>query len=201
MKPDTEESDAQGVNMNCPDLEGKRPESTEETECSSIPNGDSSAALSPRLYKRRWLMVFLFSSYSLSNAYQWIQYGIISNIFTKFYGVDYFAIDWLSMIYMLAYIPFILPVTWLLDKKGLWITALMANALNCAGTWVKVASVTPRLFGVTFFGQFLSAMSQVFILGMPSPLASVWFGTDEVSTACSIGVFGNQVRLRKNQLS
>ncbi|XP_062252788.1 heme transporter FLVCR2 isoform X1 [Platichthys flesus] len=162
-------------------------------ECSNIPNGDSGPAAPTRLYKRRWLVVFLFSAYSLSNAYQWIQYGIISNILMKFYSVDAFAIDWLSMVYMLTYIPFIFPVTWLLDKKGLRVTALLANALNCAGTWIKVASARPDLFGVTMLGQFTSSLAQVFILGMPSRLASVWFGADEVSTACSIGVFGNQM--------
>ncbi|KAF7230486.1 choline/ethanolamine transporter flvcr2b isoform X1 [Nothobranchius furzeri] len=146
-----------------------------------------------RLYKRRWLIVFLFSSYSLCNSYQWIQYGIISNIFTKFYNVDAFTIDWMSMIYMLTYIPFIFPVTWLLDRKGLRVIALVATALNCAGTWIKVASVRPNLFPVTFLGQFCCSFAQVFILGMPSRIASVWFGSGEVSTACSVGVFGNQL--------
>ncbi|XP_038585459.1 feline leukemia virus subgroup C receptor-related protein 2 isoform X3 [Micropterus salmoides] len=165
----------------------------EQTECSSIPNGDSGSAATTRSYKKRWVIVFLFSSYSLSNAYQWIQYGIISNIIMKFYNVDAFTVDWLSMIYMLTYIPFIFPVTWLLDKKGLRVTALLATALNCAGTWIKVASAKPNLFWATMVGQLASSLAQVFILGMPSRLASVWFGADEVSTACSIGVFGNQM--------
>ncbi|XP_049597413.2 heme transporter FLVCR2 isoform X1 [Syngnathus scovelli] len=170
-------------------VESKGP--IELSQSCSIPNGD--AAPTTRVYLKRWLIVFLFCAYSLSNAYQWIQYSIISNIIVKFYQVDAFAVDWLSMIYMLAYVPFIFPVTWLLDQKGLRVTALLANLLNCVGTWTKVASVHPDLFWVTMLGQFISALAQVFILGMPSRLASVWFGADEVSTACSIGVFGNQM--------
>ncbi|KAM9421534.1 choline/ethanolamine transporter flvcr2b-like isoform 4-T5 [Salvelinus alpinus] len=146
-----------------------------------------------KLYKRRWFIVLLFSSYSLCNSFQWIQYGIINNIFMRFYGVESFTIDWMSMIYMLTYIPFIFPVTWLLDKKGLRIIALVATAMNCAGTWIKVTSVRPDLFVVTMLGQFCCSLAQVFILGMPSKIASVWFGSEEVSTACSIGVFGNQL--------
>lgn len=153
-----------------------------------------------RLYRRRWMIVLLFSSYSLCNSYQWIQYGIINNIFMKFYGVDTFTIDWMSMIYMLTYIPFIFPVTWLLDKKGLRVIALVATALNCAGTWIKVVSVRQDLFPVTFLGQFCASLAQVFILGMPSRIASVWFGSNEVSTACSVGVFGNQVGKTQNPL-
>lgn len=153
-----------------------------------------------RLYRRRWMIVLLFSCYSLCNSYQWIQYGIINNIFMKFYDVDTFTIDWMSMIYMLTYIPFIFPVTWLLDKKGLRVIALVATALNCAGTWIKVVSVRQDLFPVTFLGQFCTSLAQVFILGMPSRIASVWFGSNEVSTACSVGVFGNQVGNTQNLL-
>nr|CAD2169237.1 unnamed protein product [Meloidogyne enterolobii] len=35
--------------------------------------------------------------------------------------------------------------------------------------------------------------SQVFILGIPPRLAAVWFGPEQVSTACAAGVFGNQL--------
>ena len=145
------------------------------------------------------MIVLLFSAYSLCNAFQWIQYSIINNIFMKFYNVNSFAVDWLSMIYMLTYIPLILPVTWLLDTKGLRFIALVATGINCICTWIKVASVRPTLFWVTLLGQFASSVSQVFIRGMPSRIASVWFGTGEVSTACSIGVFGNQVRQSTSQ--
>lgn len=184
---------AQDTTENGPHVGLKGPAATDQTECNRIINRESVSGVSTRLYKRRWMIVFLFSIYSLSNAYQWIQYGIISNIIMKFYNVEAFAVDWLSMIYMLTYIPFIFPVTWLLDKKGLRVTALIANALNCTGTWVKVASAKPTLFWMAMLGQFASSFAQVFILGMPSRLASVWFGANEVSTACSIGVFGNQL--------
>uniref|UniRef100_UPI0037E9858A choline/ethanolamine transporter flvcr2a isoform X4 n=1 Tax=Semicossyphus pulcher TaxID=241346 RepID=UPI0037E9858A len=189
----SQDMSAQDAEDNGPHVGTTGPDAGDQIECSSIPNGASSPAVQTRLYKKRWVIVLLFSSYSLCNAYQWIQYGIISNIMMKFYNVDAFAIDWLSMVYMLTYIPFIFPVTWLLDKKGLRVMALLANALNCAGTWIKVASAQPHLFGVTMLGQFASSLAQVFILGMPSRLASDWFGADEVSTACSIGVFGNQM--------
>lgn len=162
----------------------------EQTEC-TIPNGGFTEAT--HLYKKRWVIVFLFLTFSLSNAFQWNQFAIISNILIKYYGVGAVAVDWLSMIYMLTYIPFIFPATWLLDNKGLRVTALLANAFNCAGAWIKVLSVKPDLFWVTMLGQFGCALSQVFILGVPSRLASVWFGANEVSTACAIGVFGNQV--------
>lgn len=146
-----------------------------------------------KVSKRRWVVVLLFSGYSMCNAFQWIQYGSINNIFMKFYGVSAFAIDWLSMCYMLTYIPLLLPVAWLLEKFGLRTIALTGSALNCLGAWVKLGSLKPHLFPVTVLGQVVCSVAQVFILGMPSRIASVWFGANEVSTACSVAVFGNQV--------
>lgn len=70
----------------------------------------------------------------------------------------------------------------------------MIGALGTAtGSWIKVGSASPDLFAVAFAGQTVVAMSQVFILSVPARLAAVWFGQNEVSSACSIGVFGNQV--------
>ncbi|KAF7484087.1 Hypothetical predicted protein [Marmota monax] len=146
-----------------------------------------------KLSKRRWAVVLVFSCYSMCNAFQWIQYSSINNIFMHFYGVSAFAIDWLSMCYMLTYIPLLLPVAWLLEKFGLRTIALTGSALNCLGAWVKLGSLKPHLFPVTVLGQVICSVAQVFILGMPSRIASVWFGANEVSTACSVAVFGNQL--------
>ncbi|XP_012928677.2 feline leukemia virus subgroup C receptor-related protein 1-like, partial [Heterocephalus glaber] len=137
--------------------------------------------------------LLLFSLYSLVNAFQWIQYSIISNVFEGFYGVSLLHIDWLSMVYMLAYVPLIFPATWLLDTRGLRLTALLGSGLNCLGAWVKCGSVRQHLFWVTMLGQCLCSVAQVFILGLPSRIASVWFGPREVSTACATAVLGNQL--------
>lgn len=64
---------------------------------------------------------------------------------------------------------------------------------TCIGAWVKTFSVQPDLFWLGFIGQSIVAASQVFILSLPARVAAVWFGPNQVSSACSIGVFGNQL--------
>uniref|UniRef100_A0A3Q0S823 Choline/ethanolamine transporter FLVCR1 n=1 Tax=Amphilophus citrinellus TaxID=61819 RepID=A0A3Q0S823_AMPCI len=149
--------------------------------------------LETRLYRRRFAVLTVFSLYSLVNAFQWIQYSIITNVFTQYYGVTNDKVDWLSIVYMVAYVPLIFPATWLLDRKGLRLTALLGAGLNCAGAWLKCGSVSPELFGVTITAQVICSVAQVFILGLPSRVASVWFGPREVSTACATAVLGNQL--------
>lgn len=155
--------------------------------------GEERKKLETRLYWRRFAVLTVFSLYSLVNAFQWIQYSIIANVFTRYYGVTNDKVDWLSIVYMVAYVPLIFPATWLLDRKGLRLTALLGAGLNCAGAWLKCVSVSPELFGVTVTAQVICSVAQVFILGLPSRLASVWFGPREVSTACATAVLGNQL--------
>ncbi|XP_051816603.1 feline leukemia virus subgroup C receptor-related protein 1 [Acanthochromis polyacanthus] len=173
-------------------------EAQPDERAAMLPNGGGGEAeegkkLETRLYWRRFAVLTVFSLYSLVNAFQWIQYSIIANVFKGYYGVTYGEVDWLSIVYMVAYVPLIFPATWLLDRKGLRLTALLGAGLNCAGAWLKCASVSPKLFGVTVTAQVVCSVAQVFILGLPSRLASVWFGPREVSTACATAVLGNQL--------
>lgn len=70
---------------------------------------------------------------------------------------------------------------------------MLASGVTAVGAWIKVLSVSPERFYVTFIGQTIVGAAQIFSLGVPPKLAAVWFGANEVSFACSVGVFGNQV--------
>lgn len=69
-----------------------------------------------QVYKIRWFILALFVMYSASNSLQWIQFSIIADVVTEFYGVEYTAVNWTSQLYMVLYIPFIFPASYLLDK-------------------------------------------------------------------------------------
>jgi len=145
------------------------------------------------VYAIRWLMLAMFVLYSASNAFQWTQLVIITSILEKYYDVTPLAVYWTSMIYMVLYIPLIFPASWLLDKKGLRLGVLLGSAGTCLGSWLKVFSTGPTQWWLTFTGQTVVAASQIFILGIPAQLAATWFPPSQMSTATSIGVFGNQL--------
>ena len=77
--------------------------------------------------------------------------------------------------------------------QGLRVTVIIGTLGTCLGGWIKVVGVAPDRFSVALVGQSIVAVSQVFILGVPPNVAAVWFGPEQVSSACAIGVFGNQV--------
>lgn len=65
------------------------------------------------------------------------------------------------MVFMLAYIPLIIPATWLLDRRGVRTIAILGSTLNALGACVKIGSAQPDLFAVTMTGQVIAAIAQV----------------------------------------
>ncbi|KAI4454470.1 major facilitator superfamily protein-related [Holotrichia oblita] len=146
-----------------------------------------------KLYKIRWVIIGIFVLYAAVSAVQWVQYSIITNIIVRYYGVTSIAVDWTSMISMITYPPLLLPGSYMIDRIGLRYCALIGVVGTAIGTWIKMFSVQPHLFILGFTGQTIVFSSQIFILSLPPKIASIWFGPNEVSTACSIGVFGTQL--------
>lgn len=153
----------------------------------------TSATLTTQLYRKRYLMLMLFVMFSMSNAFQWIEYAIIENIVIKYYETTTFWVNCTSVVYMVAYIVGIIPATYLLDTKGLRFSVLVGAFGNSLGSIIKCFSVNPNMFWLTMIGQTIVATSQLFVLNIPPLLAAVWFSEKEVSRATAYGVFGNQV--------
>ncbi|KAL1430051.1 hypothetical protein MTO96_015532 [Rhipicephalus appendiculatus] len=128
---------------------------------------DGSAASSPLS------PLTLFILYSMTNAFQWIEYSIITNLVMKYYDIDELTVNWTAVVYMVTYIPLIFPASWLLERRGLRFVVILGALGTCAGSWIKVLSVERDRFVVCLVGQTVVAC--------------------EVSRACSFGVFGNQL--------
>ncbi|KAH9374289.1 hypothetical protein HPB48_005609 [Haemaphysalis longicornis] len=142
---------------------------------------------------RRFFMLSIYCFMSLINGFQWIQYAIIANVVKDYYGVKDIGVAWTSLVFHIGCVALALPSSWLLDNKGLRITVLVAALGTFIGACVKVFSVQPDRFVLVLLGQAFPACSLAFIVGVPSRLASAWFKYEEVSTACSAGVLGNQI--------
>ncbi|XP_076271541.1 histamine transporter isoform X4 [Rhynchophorus ferrugineus] len=92
-----------------------------ETMSSSVPDLESKGTTlpdieKPKVYPIRWFILILFVLFSASNAMQWIQYAIINTTIIDYYGVSSDWVNWTSLIFMVLYIPFIFPASYLLEK-------------------------------------------------------------------------------------
>ena len=164
-------------------------------------NDEFNTKIKLKLSSRRWIVLFTFALISFMNSFHWIEHNIIQDVIIRYYNsslpgsiiAQNEAVNWLSLVYMLCYIPLVFPAMFLLDMKGLKLTIGIGAAATAVGAWVKCGAVNPSRFAVLMFAQTLCAIAQVFTLGIPARLSSLWFGASEISTATSIGVFGNQL--------
>lgn len=143
--------------------------------------------------RKRYLILLLFCLHSAINAMQWIYLSSITNIVSQFYRVDNMAINWTSMVYMLVYIPLVVPSTWLFERMGMRNSILLGSLGTTLGSLIKCFCCQPNRFTLLMFGQTLVAASQLFVLSVPPRLAAVWFPDHQVSLANACGVFGNQL--------
>ncbi|XP_048007025.1 uncharacterized MFS-type transporter C09D4.1-like [Leguminivora glycinivorella] len=148
-----------------------------------------------KVYPQRWYMLALYVLYMVCNSSQWLQYSIIPNAVTKFYGVSNWHVNLTSLVMMGCYLPLALPAASFMDRISLRWTAILGSSGTALGSCIKLFSASPGSFYVTLAGQTVVAVAQVLMLSVPQKLSSIWFGEREVSSACSIGVFGFQFGL------
>ncbi len=105
-----------------------------------------------RLYPYRWVVLAVFMLVNISMQMLWITYAPITGIAAKFYGVTDLQIGFLSMIFMIAFIPLSIPVSWAIDTfgfkrtVGVGVVLMAASAVfrGLAGvnfTWVVVSTI------------------------------------------------------------
>ncbi|XP_050512594.1 uncharacterized MFS-type transporter C09D4.1-like isoform X1 [Diabrotica virgifera virgifera] len=143
-----------------------------------------------RVYWTRWMILFIYNMCACLSTFQWIQYSIITNVVLKYYHVSESEVDWSAMSFSAMWPLTFFPVCYIIDKTGLRVAALIGAVLTLLGAAVKIFSIGENLFWVVMIGQTIVAVSQIFILTLPSKLAVTWFKPQEVSTACSLGLFG-----------
>lgn len=159
----------------------------------TIPENYSFTTVKIHVYKRRWAMLVL-GMLSIAISYvQWIQYSIISNIISRYYGVSSVMVDWTSMIFMVMYVICVFPISYIMDVRNMRQTAVIGSVGTAVGAWIKVFSADPGQFHMVLLGQTISAFSQVFLLSIPSRLAATWFSPEEASSVCAFGVFAAQL--------
>lgn len=152
-----------------------------------------------KVYKRRWIVLVIYILLAAVSTFQWIEYSIITNIITKYYGVSSLAVDWTSIMFMAIYTPLIIPATYIIDKKvnpplkswyvtiklcnkfkGVRVGMLIACVGTGLGTILKVFSVRTDMFWLVLVCQAILAATQTLILGLPPKLAALWFGPNQV---------------------
>ena len=108
----------------------------------TLRTGELNATQTPRhiefhLYRRRYLMLTLFSLCSIANATVWIPLSPISTAVKNAYDVDLTQINIESLLYMILYVPFNFPANYAIDYYGLRLGVTIGIGSTALGTWLK----------------------------------------------------------------
>jgi len=144
-----------------------------------------------KLYKYRWVILAVFMFLNLTMQMLWIAYSPIMGPAAEYYGVTDGKIGLLSMVFMIAFIPLSIPVSWIIDKYG------YKKA-------VSIGAILMAIFGLLrgFAGQDYTlvlicsigiAIAQPFLLNAWTTIPAKWFPKDERATIVGLITLANLV--------
>ncbi|XP_067649129.1 solute carrier family 49 member 4 homolog [Haliotis asinina] len=140
------------------------------------------------VYRRRWVILALFSAFSGLQAAVWNQWGPIAAVSECVFGWTDGTIALMSNWGPIAYILTAPLWSWVLDTKGLRVSCLVAMALIAAGCGLRCLIGTPPAYTwVANAGQLLNGAAGPIGMGGIAKVSSVWFPPNERTTATSIG--------------
>jgi FLVCR family MFS transporter 7 len=114
----------------------------------------------------------------------WLTLAPISSMAEQYYGVGSLEISMFSTSYMIMYIIFTLPASWVIDKYG------FRRSLTIGAVITAVFGTFRMLFAdhymIALLCQFLIAAGQPFLLNISTKVPANWFPVSERSIASGI---------------
>ena len=121
----------------------------------------------------------------------WAGYSAITGPAAEFYGVSDLAIGLLAMVFMIAFIPLSLPVSWAIDTYG------FRKAVSLGAILMGVFGLTRGLAGDNYTLVLLSsigiAIAQPFLLNAWTTVPAKWFSIESRATAVGLVTLANLI--------
>ena len=132
----------------------------------------------------RWIILFSIVPIIISTEMMWLSLAPISSIAKNFYHVDGFLITLFTMSYMIMFVVFCIPASWVIDRYG-YRSSLIIGAVLTAVFGLTRAFFADN-FTIVIVSQFLIAAGQPFLLNISTKVPANWFPISERATAAGI---------------
>lgn len=144
-----------------------------------------------RLYPYRWVVLSVFMFINLTIQILWISYAPITGLAATFYGVTDLKIGLLAMVYMMAFIPLSLPVSWAIDTYGFRLTVSIGALLM--GVFGILRGLAGADYSLVLISTIGIAIAQPFLLNAWTKVPAQWFSIEERATAVGMVTLSNLV--------
>ncbi|XP_042896553.1 choline/ethanolamine transporter FLVCR2 isoform X2 [Parasteatoda tepidariorum] len=164
-----------------------------KTEPSTHLNVNLEKESAVKVYRKRYWILFLFSSLSLLCGMLFPQYVSNANVNMCYYNISMNMLNWTAYMLMVVYVVFVFPVSYLMNYIGLRWTIIAVSVTNTIACALQFTGLKPDGFSFILLSTAFTSASNILVLAVPPFLAATWFPSNELSRACSAGVFGNQL--------
>jgi MFS family permease len=144
-----------------------------------------------RLYPYRWVVLAVFMFINLTIQVLWISYAPITGVAAAFYNVSDLKIGLLAMVYMIAFIPLSIPVSWAIDTWGFRLTVSIGAILM--GIFGVVRGLAGADYSMVLISTIGIAIAQPFLLNAWTKVPAQWFSIEERATAVGLVTLSNLV--------
>lgn len=144
-----------------------------------------------RLYGYRWVVLAVFMLVNLAVQMLWISYAPVTGPAALYYGVTDLKIGLLAMVFMIAFIPLSMPVSWAIDTYGFRLTVSIGAILM--GIFGILRGLAGANYSLVLLGSIGIAIAQPFLMNAWTKVPAQWFSVEERATAVGIVIFANLV--------
>jgi cyanate permease len=132
-----------------------------------------------------WIMLVVYMFIVAMNQLLWITFAPITSEAVAYYGVSELWIGILSMSFMVVFILFSVPASWIIDTYGIRIGVGIGAFLT--GVFGLMRGLVSTNFELLLISQIGIAIGQPFLLNAITKLSARWFPINERATASGLG--------------
>ncbi len=144
-----------------------------------------------KVYRFRWTILSIYMILVAVNQMLWITFAPITSDATFYYGVSDIWIGILSMSFMIVFVVFSIPASWIIDKYGIRVGVGIGAAFT--GVFGMLRGFVTTNFELLLIAQIGIAIGQPFILNAITKFAARWFPIEERATAAGLGTLAMYV--------
>lgn len=129
----------------------------------------------------RWVILITTMPVIVATEMMWLSFSPIASVIAEHYGVSTTMVDMLATSYMLMFIVFCIPASFVIDKFGFRKSLVIGAILT--GVFGLTRALFAGNFTMVLVSQFLIAAGQPFLLNVTTKAAANWFPFEERATA------------------
>ncbi|XP_014781014.1 solute carrier family 49 member 4 isoform X2 [Octopus bimaculoides] len=140
-----------------------------------------------KVYKRRWYILFLFAFFAFTQSLHWNTWPPIAQTTNELFGWTVSNVALLTNWGPITYTLCALPISWVIETKGLRTTCLITSLSLFLGSGIRSITLkTPYIYWLSNVGQIIIGFAAPFTISASTALSSAWFPMHQRFTATAI---------------